>query len=284
MATRKFAVLGSPIEHSKSPLIHSTAYGVLGLDWQYEKFGVRRGGLRRFLDEANEFSGFSVTMPLKEEAARIAVELDESASLTGAVNTLVRSETGWSGFNTDVFGIVQALRSANIVNLESVLLIGSGATATSAVVALRELAPKASVEIFARNAEARGNLVQFAKSLGMDCRSVSKLRSAAVISDLVVSTLPGGALDEQARKLGAWRGFAPRGAILDVAYAPWPSKIASYWLAEHRPTISGLDMLMWQAIAQLRIFTAGDASVPLANEVAVTQAVQHALRLGTPEF
>jgi shikimate dehydrogenase len=278
MATKRFAVLGSPIEHSKSPLIHNTAYGVLGLDWSYDKIEVPRAGLRKFISELDaEWAGFSVTMPLKEEAFRFVDSKNEAAELTGAVNTLARTETGWAGYNTDVFGIVQAVRTAAIGRLNAVLIIGSGATATSAVVAVRELAPDAKVLVFARNSQARAALVSFAGSIGLQARSVSSLKSPAQRADLVISTLPGGALDEISAKLNRWFGFNPRGAVLDVAYSPWPSAFAAHWSKAGRPTISGLDMLMWQAIAQLRIFTQGDAETPLPNEVAVVEAVRHAL-------
>ena len=278
MATRRFAVLGSPIEHSKSPLIHNTAYGVLGLDWSYEKIEVPRAGLRKFISELDaDWAGFSVTMPLKEEAFRFVDSKNEAAELTGAVNTLARTETGWAGYNTDVFGIVQSVRTAAIGPLDTVLIIGSGATATSAVVAVRELSPDAKVLVFARNSHTRADLVNFAGSIGLQARSVSNLKSTAQRADLVISTLPGGALDEVSGKLNRWFGFKPRGAVLDVAYSPRPSAFAAHWSNAGKPTISGLDMLMWQAIAQLRIFTQGDAETPLPNEVAVVGAVRHAL-------
>jgi shikimate dehydrogenase len=216
-------------------------------------------------------------MPLKEEAMRLAENLSDAAKLTGAVNTLSLTESGWFGLNTDVFGIVQALRSANLPALQQILLIGSGATATSAVVAIKELAPNATVEVFARNAESRGQLVNFARGLGLNAKSISKLKKSAQSSDLVISTLPSGALDEASSKLHGFTGFAPSGAVLDVAYSPWPSLFATHWLSSNKPTISGLEMLTWQAIAQLRVFTSGDELQPLSNEVAVLQAVKHAL-------
>lgn len=278
MATKKYAVLGSPIEHSKSPIIHSTAYGVLGLDWEYGRFEVRRAGLKTFIDGITaEYAGFSVTMPLKEEAARFANTLDEAAQLTGAVNTLVRTETGWSGHNTDVFGIVQALTQAGVVAPKTVLIIGSGATATSAVVAVRQFAPNAEVLIHARNAQTRSQLLELAKFVGLNAGSEKRLKNAALQADLAIATLPGGALDQQAKKLARWFGFRPQGAVLDVAYSPWPSKFALLWQRAGRPAISGLDMLLWQAIAQLRIFTSGSPDVPLHNEVAVVEAIRHAL-------
>jgi shikimate dehydrogenase len=139
--SKKFAVLGSPIEHSKSPAIHLAAYRVLGLDWEYGRAEVQKGLLRTFLAGLGVvWNGFSVTMPLKEEATRFAEELDDYARLTGATNTLYLDQFGkWHGFNTDVFGIVQAVTETGIGLVKHALIIGSGATATSAIVAVLSL-------------------------------------------------------------------------------------------------------------------------------------------------
>jgi len=276
--TRKLAVLGSPIAHSKSPLIHSAAYGVLGLDWDYDKIEVRKGGLRPFVEALEPtWLGLSLTMPLKEEAAKFADSLDHNAKVTGAVNTLVRTETGWAGFNTDVFGIVQAVSQANIGPLDSVLVIGSGATATSAIAAIALLAPSATVRVFARNAVTRKELITFATQLGLTAKKTGNLPRTAKRVDLTIATLPGSALNDWAARLGKKASFQPRGALLDVAYQPWPSQFAALWSAQGRPIISGLQMLLWQAVAQIRIFTSGDPGVPLPNEVAVVESMRHAL-------
>jgi shikimate dehydrogenase len=275
---RKLSVLGSPISHSKSPDIHAAAYRVLGLNWDYERNEVRKGGLVAFMETLTpEWLGLSLTMPLKEEAFRFASSLDKAATATKAVNTLVRSENGWAGFNTDVFGIVQAVHQANLGALNKVLIIGSGATATSATAAVSQLAPDAQLLVWARNKETRAELIAFAKQLGLKAKAVRRLKPAATGADLTIATLPGGALDDAVAGLNKFGGFKPRGAVLDVAYKPWPSVFASVWQAQCRTIISGLEMLLWQAVAQIRIFTTGDPSNQLPNEAAVVEAMRHAL-------
>ncbi|MDE2409632.1 MAG: shikimate dehydrogenase, partial [Actinomycetales bacterium] len=233
--------------------------------------------LRSFMEQLDPlWLGLSLTMPLKEEAARFANSLDAAAELTGAVNTLVRTEAGWAGYNTDVFGIVQAVRLAGVEAPKTVLILGSGATATSAVTAVKELSPNATVLVHARNAETRGQLVAYAKELGLKAHSVRFLTRAASRANLTIATLPGGALNAVAEKL-AKKNFRPNGAILDVAYDPWPSKIASVWSRADQTIISGLEMLLWQAVAQIRIFKTGDPTLQLPNEVAVVEAMRHAL-------
>jgi shikimate dehydrogenase len=216
-------------------------------------------------------------MPLKEEATKLAVSVDKAAEATGAVNTLVRSESGWLGFNTDVFGIVQAVHNANLGQLNRVLIIGSGATATSAMVAIKQLAPAAEVFFLARNSRTRDRLILAAKALGLKAKKSGSLKRAIKKSDLTIATLPGGALDAEAEKMKKARGLKPSGALLDVAYQPWPSAFAQLWLANNKPIISGLEMLLWQAVAQIRIFTTGDPALPLPNEVAVVEAMRHSL-------
>jgi shikimate dehydrogenase len=276
---KRFAVLGSPIAHSKSPAIHLAAYRVLGLDWEYGRAEVQKGLMRTFIAGLDGvWNGFSVTMPLKEEASRFAEELDEYAKLTGATNTLYLDEFGkWHGFNTDVFGIVQAVTEARIGLVKHALIIGSGATATSAMVAISVLNPNAHVEVLARNKVSRKSLIALGKQLGLKATRAGGLRAASRVSNLTISTLPSGALDKQAARLiRAW-SWKPKGALLDVSYNPWPSKLAEAWSAKGKRTISGLEMLIWQAVAQIRIFNTGSADKELPNEVAVVSAMHIAV-------
>lgn len=276
--SNQYLVVGSPIDHSKSPAIHRAAYRVLGLDWDYGKLEVSRGGLRQVLDNAPEaLRGFSVTMPLKEEAAKVASTVDEFVRASGSANTLVLTESGWSAYNTDVFGIVQAVRTNTNQVWRQASILGSGATAYSAMMALRVLAPEAMVRIFARNAATAKSLAAFGKGIGLKVRVTRSLRKALSGERLTISTLPAGALTDylaSKRNVPA-RGFA--GALLDVAYDPWPSPAARSWSTAGAVVASGLDMLIWQAVAQLRIFTAGNPNEPLPNEVAVLEAMRHAV-------
>jgi shikimate dehydrogenase len=276
---KRFAVLGSPIAHSKSPAIHLAAYRVLGFDWEYGRAEVQKGLMRTFIAGLDGvWNGFSVTMPLKEEASRFAEELDEYAKLTGATNTLYLDEFGkWHGFNTDVFGIVQAVTEARIGLVKHALIIGSGATASSAMVAISVLNPTAHVEVLARNKVSRKALIALGKQLGLKTSRAGGLGAASRVSNLTISTLPSGALDKQAARLiRAWT-WKPKGALLDVSYNPWPSKLAEAWSAKGKRTISGLEMLIWQAVAQIRIFNTGSAEKELPNEVAVVSAMHIAV-------
>lgn len=276
--SKSFAVLGSPISHSKSPSIHAAAYRVLGEDWTYSSHEVAKGGLKRFIEnDSNGHAGFSLTMPLKENAFQFADFTDELSRLTKAANTLIKQSDGWRAFNTDIFGIQQAI-SLNLSNtIQQSLVIGSGATATSALVAISRIAPASRVFVFARNKKTRNELLSFGTGLGLSMSRALMLSRAVRKADLTVSTLPGGALDETVRNLAKKKSIVPGGLLLDVSYHPWPSSLASLWLSRSKPVVSGLEMLLWQAVSQIRIFKFGDPEQPLPNEVAVVEAMRIAL-------
>jgi shikimate dehydrogenase len=262
LESKSFAVLGSPIEHSKSPAIHAAAYRALGLDWSYSRFQLETAGLAEFLRNT-DLSGASLTMPLKDEAFKLVETDDPNAIAAQAVNTIVRSGAGWQGFNTDVFGITQALAG---VQFEDALIIGSGATARNAVLAVKLLNPDAKVSVLARNNSKANEVVAFAQSNGL----VSQVTQAPVNTgnfELTISTLPPSA------KATEWLAGETNGTLFDVAYNPWPSELAKQWSGN---LVSGIEMLIWQAIAQIRIFSTGSAAEPLENEDHVAALMREA--------
>lgn len=234
--TSQYAVLGSPISHSLSPVIHDFIHSRLGRDASYHRFEVSEN-LGDFLQSKGDYLGFSLTMPLKDAAFKLAQSLSAAALATESVNTLVRTAGGLAGFNTDVFGIVSAVKTAPPV----VAVIGSGATARSALHAF----PNAAKFIASRNAATAGSL---AKKYGAEVVDFRK----AMEADVVISTLPAGALG---MLLPA--GFRFK-TLLDVAYANPMIRAETY--------VSGLEMLIQQAIAQQRIFTNEDENIPLETE------------------
>ena len=245
--TTSFCVVGSPISHSLSPLIHNVAYESLGLDFQYRGYEVPAKGLAEFITN-NDMAGLSVTMPLKREAFEFAERATTDAELTKVANTLVLSDGAWVAHNTDVFGISKAL--SDVSAPEQVHILGSGSTATSAVLALSRLYPNANVSIMARNEQRSADLKLFGDDLGLACNIVAFDGSAVQNSDLVLSFVPAGALDAFWREIAA-SNQQPRGVLFDSSYSPWPSFAANAWRSE---SISGIDMLIWQAVAQVELF------------------------------
>ena len=280
--TNRYAVLGSPISHSKSPLLHQSAYRVLGLDSEYSAVDVTASRLRQFIETLDEtWRGLSITMPLKEEAARFANQKDDLVAMTGVCNTLNLEEGGWKAYNTDVVGIQRSLGSALTEPESNVVIIGSGATATSAIYATFLANPSARVTLLARDSAKAKNLRTGAQAHGfrVRCKGLSSFNRVVSKADVVISTLPSGMLDDYAIKLAKSRFFSPRGTLLDVAYEPWPSLSAKLWKRSELTAVSGLEMLMHQAIAQLRIFNLGSVTEPLPNERAIELAMRDSLGL-----
>ena len=255
------AVLGSPIGHSLSPALHRAAYSALGLDWSYDAIEVRPEGLAGFLTGLDHsWVGLSLTMPLKQTVLPLLDEVTELVTATGAANTvLLRGERRW-GENTDVAGIVAALREAGVGSLGRATVVGGGATAASAVAALAQLGA-ADLVVLVRDRGRAGPLLAAAERLGVHLElaelTVDALaRSAA---DVVVSTVPAGALDDLARRL-ALPARPP--VLLDVVYAPWPTALASAYAGAGGTVVGGAAMLLHQAAAQVELMTGQRA--PLA--------------------
>lgn len=244
------AVLGSPIAHSLSPALHRAAYASLGLDWTYTAIDMDEARLPGFMAELDaSWAGLSLTMPLKECVLGLLDSVDEEARELLSVNTVVPRQGGWHGTNTDVYGIVQSVMRAGLVHPPmTATVLGAGATARSAVAALRHLGGS-HVTICARRAEAAEAVGQLARRLGLayEVRSLDP-DPAGVAADLVVSTLPG----EAGRP---WAGVASEaeGVLLDASYHPWPTPLAASW--QGSGVASGRDMLLWQAVEQVRLMT-----------------------------
>lgn len=265
----KAAVLGSPITHSKSPLLHTAAYAALGLDWTYERYEVREGELAGFLrDHAGEFKGLSLTMPLKDEACRAAEMLDAAARTTGACNTLV-FDGRISGYNTDVVGFIEALHHHGHSDVSSVCILGTGATARSAATALLQLGVQ-EINIVGRRREALHDFSVWFNGIGGIAIEHDWL-APTVETDLTVSTTTAGATDDRALP------DVP-GVLFDVIYAPWPTSYARRWLEAGGDVLGGIDLLVHQAAEQVLLMTGTDRSA----RGRIVEAMYVAARIRTP--
>ncbi|WP_099039692.1 shikimate dehydrogenase [Mycobacterium neglectum] len=255
---RKAAVLGSPIAHSRSPQLHLAAYRALGLDgWTYERIECTADQLPTVVgDFGPEWVGVSVTMPGKFAALRFADEPTQRAALVGSANTLVRSPNGWRADNTDIDGVTGALGRAS----GHAVVVGSGGTAPAVVVGLVELGVQ-RITVVARNREKVTAVVDLATRVGADA-SWCDINSTEVIevmstADAVVNTVPADAAANYASVL------ATTPVLLDAIYDPWPTPLAAAVESAGGRVISGLEMLLNQAYAQVEQFT----GMPAPKEV-----------------
>ncbi|WP_017590429.1 shikimate dehydrogenase [Nocardiopsis ganjiahuensis] len=264
------AVLGSPVAHSLSPVLHSAAHAAMGLtEWSYGLFECDEKGLAPFLDglDRSEWAGLSLTMPLKRRAMELAAEVTELATAVGGANTLVRAGEGWAAHNTDVEGIATALTEAGVPAPDGTVVLGAGATAASALAALRELGATGPVTVLARDTARTGEVTAAADRLGLSV-GVAPLADIDryLDADLVVSTLPSGAADAHAERLAACRAD-----LFDVIYAPWPTAAAEAVTARGGRVVGGFPMLLHQAVAQVRLMT-GVEDVPVGAMRAAGEA------------
>jgi shikimate dehydrogenase len=260
--TFRAAVLGHPISHSKSPALHRAAYARLGVDIEYTAIDVTVPDLPAFMETVRGESGWrglSVTMPLKTAMVSEVDEVRGVAGILGVVNTVVFEANGTSvrriGYNTDVAGIVNAVRHAGVVAAPAAVILGGGGTSAAAIAALKDLgAPSADVFVrdVGRAAEARAA----SDGVGLPIRVLPLSGAAAAMAagDVVISTLPPRGADALADELAGLHAATP-GVLLDVAYVPWPSRIASAWQGGGGAVVPGLEMLLYQAVEQVRFFS-----------------------------
>jgi shikimate dehydrogenase len=272
----RLEVWGDPVAHSRSPQLHAAAYGVLGLDWTY---GRRRVSEEMFAGEfaglTSQWRGLSLTMPLKGTAFRAASWRDRRAELTGAVNTLLLGTGGEGprGFNTDIGGIVRALREHGISGTDHARIIGAGATAASALVALSEMGAD-RVEVIARRPAAVEPLAGLGAILGVTVVAAPFDAPSQAVVPVTIATLPG---DADVPDAAADALAAAGGLLMDVVYGHWPTTLSSAWSRADKPAHSGLGMLLHQALLQVRVFVAGDPGTSLDDEGAVLAAMRLAV-------
>jgi shikimate dehydrogenase len=255
----KAAVLGFPIAHSLSPVLHAKAFDLLGIAGSYEAIEVASGGLADFLkSQGANYDYLSLTMPLKEEVLVIAessgITVDELALRIQSVNTLVRKGSSWSATSTDGSGFVKALANAGYDHFNSVLILGAGGTARAVAGALDEIAD--SVAIMGRSVRRNVGIAACFTKLAPEFISWDDqidLRNF----DLIVNTTPSGAADLVAENIP----FKVEGLLFDVLYKPWPTLLARRWSDAGGKVISGLELLLYQGIDQI------NAVYPLGQKI-----------------
>lgn len=274
MSARRFAVVGSPVEHSLSPVLHTAAYEQLGIqDAVYERHDVPAGSLVDFLEtgQGRELRGLSVTMPGKPEAFALATEHDETSLRLGISNTLLRTGSGWRAENHDVHGIVAALQDHGVTEIRSGGVLGSGATALSAAAALLHLGAR-TLLLSARNPHKLLPLEQLARDHHAAVEHVPWERHHEVLAaEAVISAL---AIDGARAVAAQWRQqgrLALPEVLLDVLYDPWPAPIAAVVQQAGGEVADGLEMLAHQADMQLRSML-GIPAAPVPQMLAAARA------------
>ncbi|KQW01761.1 shikimate dehydrogenase [Streptomyces sp. Root369] len=268
---RRAAVLGKPIAHSLSPVLHRAAYEELGLTgWSYDRFELDEAALPGFVGQLGpEWAGLSVTMPLKRAVIPLLDDISDTAASVEAVNTVVFTEDGRRlGDNTDIPGMVAALRERGIEQVDSAAILGAGATASSALAALARICT-GEVVAYVRSEARAAEMRQWGERLDIEVRTADWADAAeALDAPLVIATTPAGATDALAHAVPERPA-----ALFDVLYDPWPTALAARWSMIGGAVVSGLDLLVHQAVLQVEQMT-GLRPAPVE---AMRKAGEHAL-------
>jgi shikimate dehydrogenase len=264
------AVLGTPIAHSLSPVLHRAAYAEAGLDWTYDAVEVDEAGLPAFLDSLDDsWRGLSLTMPLKRAVVPLLDAMSSRAALAAAANTVVLADGHRTGHNTDIGGAAAALRERWDGPVDRALVLGGGATSASVLLALADLGCAEATLVVREPARAEETVAAVLRHATPP--AVEVLRAAGVAPrpvDVLVSTVP----DEAEEPLLDWVRHA--GVVFEVRYHPWPTPLARAALDAGRPLVGGLDLLLHQAAEQFILMT-GLPQAPL-------EAMRRALRRASP--
>ncbi|MFM8773008.1 MAG: shikimate dehydrogenase [Actinomycetota bacterium] len=272
MAVTRAAVLGSPIAHSLSPVLHRAAYAELGLDWSYDAIEVTESTLATFIESCGPaWRGLSLTMPLKTVVLPLLSRASDLVDAVGAANTVIFGEGGPEGHNTDVNGMCRAIAEAagDAFAPRTATILGGGATARSAVAAVGQLGVL-DVHLCLRTMTRAEEFADLADRLGVNLHPHGWVEASHHLDgDIVIATTPAGTAD-------ALAGAVPArpGVLLDVAYGAGRSRLVEEWSTRGAPVADGLALLLWQASDQVTLFTGEPAPIE-AMRAALREAAGH---------
>lgn len=252
------AVLGSPIEHSLSPVLHLRAFELLEITGSYSAIEVKGGELGNFLREQGEnFDYLSLTMPLKEEVLDLAeimrIEIDALGKRIQSINTLVRNGARWSATSTDGLGFLRALENRGFKRFERVLILGAGGTARAIAGALESVTDE--VDVMGRSIRRNAPIANCFQNITPNFIIWDDTHDLSIY-DLVINTTPAGAADRVAENLSS----SIDSLFFDALYKPWPTALARRWSDAGGNIIGGLDLLLYQGIEQLKLATHRETS------------------------
>ncbi len=252
---RLCAIAAMPARHSLSPALYTAGFAQCGLNWEYLVREVDVDGFTRLVDEVAalpQWAGLSVSMPHKSRLVELVQgrgTVDPIALTLHAANTLARGEDGTlHAYNTDVEGFCRALRYRGVGLVESVIIVGNGATAKSALLAVNQMGAT-QVIFVARDPAKAQSLAVLAKDWGMDA-DVAHIGQRTSNADILISTIPATGMNGHADRYAQIAS-----AVFDVSYDPWPTLLTQQAAECGAIVLSGLDLLVHQAVVQFSILT-----------------------------
>lgn len=264
------AVLGSPISHSLSPQLHNIAYDFLKINAEYTRYEVQSGDLPKFLALHPELNSLSLTMPLKEEALKITDAISPISNQIKSGNTLSKKDGKWSLTSTDVEGFLMALAANNVKLSESIVILGSGATARAVAAAIDsdKSIQSRQIHIIHRNPDRESGMRLAAPSSELIFHSWDSSKLLNEVS-LVVNTSPAGAADVFCADLSK-----PVGVYFEALYNPWPTALLKKFNDLGQETIDGIELLVHQGISQIEIFSGVKVDRKTLSEIMRSRAIE----------
>ena len=275
--TKLVGLLGQPVNHSLSPVMHNAAYEEMGLDWCYLAIPCDRENIEKVTTALRivDCKGLNVTIPHKQEVIKACNKLTETANKIQAVNTLVpEKHNQWIGANTDVEGFLMPLKNHNLIN-KSVIVIGCGGSARAVVMGLNSLNIR-KITIIGRNKNSLNIFISSMKNLlsknqisieGIDNKEID-ITSYIEEADLIINTTPIGMNDQNNVKnnipLGneIWNCLSNKTILYDLIYTPRPTNWLKLGQKKNCFVIDGLDMLVGQGALSIKLWS-GFNDVPI---------------------
>ena len=262
--TKLLGIIGDPVEHSLSPVMHNVAIASLGLDYVYVPFPVKQGDLNRAVAgfAAVDLQGFSITIPHKQDIIPLLTEITEDAQNIGAVNTVWRTASGWKGTNTDIAGFIAPLKamSRDWAKMTPVVL-GNGGAARAVIVGLINLGCP-EVHVVGRNPDKLARFYQSWQYVPIIASKIKihnpdNLPALLPATDLLVNSTPVGMspkIDVSPIDADLMSKLKQKAIAYDLIYTPNPTQFLKLASAQGATAIDGLEMLLQQGVAALEIW------------------------------
>ena len=272
--TRVCGVIGDPIEHTLSPIMHNAAFKALKLDFAFLAFKVKAADVEKAVSgmRALGIHGLNVTMPHKSAVINYLDEVDQAAKAIGSVNTILNKDGRLFGFNTDGVGALQALRENGVEPRgKKVLLLGAGGAARAIAYTLaREADELVILNRTAKQAAELANLLKqtFDRKVVADTLSSNAIKDTLQDSDVLINATSVGMKPNANQTPVAFEWLRPDLAVMDIVYNPVETKLAKDAKAAGAKVVSGFEMLIYQGAASFEIWTGHSAPVEVMRHAA----------------
>ena len=265
--TKLCLIIGDPVNHSLSPVMHNTAYKKLGIDDQFVFLAqkIKPVNLKSAVQAVKVLNirGLTCTIPHKTAVIPFLDQLDPLAQKIGAVNTVVNNNGKLTGYNTDCFGAITALEKAINLKHKKVAVLGAGGASRAVVFGL--ISKNAQVTIFNRTLKKAKTLSELAGCQHQSLKNLPLIKDM----DIIINTTSVGMSSDNHHSLVPKNLIQPHHLVFDIVYSPCQTQLLKDALVKKAKIINGLDMLLYQGIAQFELYTNRKAPVKTMRQALI---------------